>query len=206
MRDGPVLGELCRRLRVVEGDRRGACGSDSGGACEAAPAGDLAGELAVAIAEAQLPGAECFDDVQVVRSDRAGAELRAVAGFPSAPTARQLAYRFKPSHIRAIERGVARAGNDLDLKLGRDPTEDVTFDLDATETKVFGRQKRGVGRSRHGHLAYNSYAVTWANRGRALTSELKGGNQARIKAQVAADAASRQAASARAARADHGAL
>jgi Transposase DDE domain group 1 len=58
----------------------------------------------------------------------------------------------------------------------------VTFDLDATETKVYGRKKRGSGRSRHGHLAYNSYVVTWAERGRALTSELKGGNQARIKA------------------------
>ena len=47
---------------------------------------------------------------------------------------------------------------------------------------MFGRRKRGTGRSRHGHLAYNSYAVTWAERGRALTSELKGGNHARIKA------------------------
>ena len=178
-----VSGELCRRLRVVE-----VIDAELAAATRVAPVkqrrrGISPGELAVAIAEAQLAGAECFDDVQVVRSDRAGAELRAVAGFPSAPTARQLAYRFKPSHIRAIERGVARAGNDLDLKLGRDPTEDVTFDLDATETKVFGRQKRGEWRSRHGHLAYNSYAVTWANRGRALTSELKGGNQAPIKAQ-----------------------
>jgi len=76
---------------------------------------------------------------------------------------------------------VARAGNELDLKLGRDPTEDVTFDLDATGTRVFGRRTRGTGRG-HGHLAYNYYAVTWADRGRALTSELKGGNQARITA------------------------
>jgi hypothetical protein len=77
---------------------------------------------------------------------------------------------------------VARCGNELDRKLGRDPTEDVTFDLDATETPVYGRRKRGTGRSRHGHLAYNSYVVSWAQRGRALTAELKGGNQARIKA------------------------
>jgi hypothetical protein len=68
------------------------------------------------------------------------------------------------------------------VRLGRDPGEDVTFDLDATESKVYGRRKRGTGRSRHGHLAYNSYVVTWAQRGRGLTSELKGGNQARIKA------------------------
>jgi hypothetical protein len=101
---------------------------------------------------------------------------------PSAPTARQLARQFKPAHIRAIERAAARCGNELDRRLGRDPGEEVTFDLDATETKVFGRKKQGTGRSRQGHLAYNSYVVTWTQRGRALTSELKGGNQARIRA------------------------
>jgi hypothetical protein len=176
-----IPGELCRRLRVLElidAELR---------VLRVAPVKQRArglspGQLTVAIAEAQLAGAECFDDLEDVRADRAGAPLRAVGKPLSAPTARQLAGRFKPSHIRAIERGVARAGNDLDRRLGRDSTEDVTFDLDATETKVFGRKKRGAGRSRHGHLAYNSYAVTWAQRGRALTSELKGGNQARIKA------------------------
>jgi DDE family transposase len=176
-----ISGEVCRKLRLVP------LIDAELGAARVAPVkqrrrGLSAGQLAVAVAEAQLAGAECFDDVQDVRADRAGAPLRAVAATPSAPTARQLACRFKPGHIRAIERGVARAGNELDLRLGRDPTEPVTFDLDATETKVFGRKKRGSGRSRHGHLAYNSYVVTWAERGRALTSELKGGNQARIKA------------------------
>jgi hypothetical protein len=88
----------------------------------------------VAIGDAQLTGAECFDDLQDARCDRAGAMLRAVAEAWSAATARQLACRFKPSHIRAIERGVARAGNELDRQLGRDPSEAVTFDLDATDT------------------------------------------------------------------------
>jgi len=176
-----ISGEVCRKLRLV------AVIDAELAAARVAPVkqrrrGLSAGQLAVAIAEAQLAGAECFDDVQDVRADRAGAPLRAVAATPPAPTARQLACRFKPGHIRAIERGVARAGNELDRRLGRDPTGPVTFDLDATETKVFGRRKRGTGRSRHGHLAYNSYVVTWAERGRALTSELKGGNQARIKA------------------------
>jgi hypothetical protein len=176
-----VCGELCRNLRMVElvdAELQAARVSP----VKARRRGLSPGQLTVAIAECQLAGAECFDDLEDVRADRAGAELRAVAGELSAPTARQLACRFKPSHIRAIERGVARAGNELDRKLGRDPAEAVTFDLDASETKVFGRNKRGAGRSRHGHLAYHSYAVTWADRGRALTSELKGGNQARIKA------------------------
>ena len=176
-----VSGELARSLRLVE------VVDAELAAARVAPVkqrrrGLSAGALTVAIAEAQLAGAECFDDIQDVRADRAGASLRAVAQAPSAPTARQLAHRFRLGHIRAIERAVARCGNELDRRLGRDPTEDVTFDLDATDTPVYGRKKQDTGRSRHGNLAYNSYVVTWAQRGRALTSELKGGNQARIKA------------------------
>lgn len=140
------------------------------------------GELTVALAEAQLAGADCFDDIEGLRADGALAPWRAVAEVPSAPTARQLAYRFKPTHIRAIERAIARCGNELDRRLRRDSGEAVTFDLDATETVVYGRRKQATGRSRQGHLAYNSYVVSWAQRGRALTSDLKGGNQARIKA------------------------
>jgi Transposase DDE domain group 1 len=177
-----VSGELCRGLRLTELIDAELAAVGRVAPVKARRRGLSPGEVAVAIAEAQLAGAECFDDIEDVRADRAGAELRAVAATPSAPTARQVAYRFKPSHIRAIERGVARAGNELDRRLGRDAGEDVTFDLDATETPVYGRKKRGTGRSRHGHLAYNSYAVTWAQRGRAMTSELKRGNQARIKA------------------------
>lgn len=136
----------------------------------------------VALAECQLIGGDCFEDVERVRADRAGALLRAVAEFPSAPTARQLAYRYRPAHIRAIERAQARAGNALDLLLDREAREEVTLDLDGTDTVVYGRRKQGSGRNRHGNLGYTSFAVTWAERGRALTSELKGGNQTRIKA------------------------
>jgi hypothetical protein len=177
-----VSGELCRSVRLVE-----LVDAELAAVARVAPVkqrrrGVSPGGLVVAIAEAQLVGAECFDDIEDVRADQAGARLRAVPDVPSAPTARQLACRFKPSHIRAVERAAARCGNELDRRLGRDPGEDVTLDLDATESKVYGRKKQGTGRSRHGHLAYNSYVVTWAQRGRGLTSELKRGNQARIKA------------------------
>jgi Transposase DDE domain group 1 len=177
-----ISGELARKLRLVELVDAELEAVDRVAPVKQRRRGLSPGELAVAIAEAQVAGAECFDDIEVVRADRTGAPWRAVSATPSAPTARQLACRFRPAHIRAIERAAARCGNELDRRLGREPGEDVTFDLDATESVVFGRRKRGTGRSRHGHLAYNSYVVTWAERGRALTSELKGGNQARIKA------------------------
>jgi len=108
-----IPGELCRKLRLRE-----LIDAELDAVRRVAPVkqrrrGLSPGELAVAIAECQLAGAECFDDVQDVRADQAGAMLRAVASTPSAPAARQVARRFKPSHIRAIERGVARRATSL---------------------------------------------------------------------------------------------
>lgn len=177
-----ISGELARSLRLVELVDAELCAVDRVTPVKRRRRGLSAGGLVVALAESQLVGGDCFDDVERVRADRAGALLRAVAQTPSAPTARQLAYRFAPSHIRAIERAQARVGNTLDLMLGREAGEAVTLDLDGTESVVHGRRKQGTGRSRSGQLAYNSFVVTWAQRGRALSSELKGGNQARIKA------------------------
>jgi Transposase DDE domain group 1 len=177
-----ISGALARKLRLVELVDAELSAVDRVAPVKQRRRGFSPGELGVSIAEAQLTGAECFDDIEVLRADRALTPWRAVAVVPSASTARQLAYRFRPSHIRAIERAAARCGNELDRRLGRDPGEEMTFDLDATESVVYGQRKQGTGRSRHGHLGYNSYVVTWAQRGRALTSELKGANQARIKA------------------------
>jgi Transposase DDE domain group 1 len=139
-----------------------------------------AGELLVSLAECQLTGGECFSGVEELRSDRAGARLRAVAEAPSAATALQLAKRFRRSHIQATERATARAGEALDRTLGRDPTEPVTIDLDATGVEVFGRRKRGARRSRHGSVSYAPHVAFWAERGRPLTSELVGGNREKL--------------------------
>lgn len=177
-----IVGELARRTRLVEliDAELGVVRTER--AVKRRRRGLSAGALVVSLAECQIAGADCFDDIENVRADRAGAPLRAVAATPSAPAARQLARRFGPGHIRAIERAQARVGERLDRELGRDPDEDVSFDLDATETEVYGRKKDGAARSHSGALAYNSYVVTWAQRGRALTSELVGGNRSRISA------------------------
>jgi len=186
-----ITGELVRGLGLVE-----LIDGELGTVRRVAPVkararGLSAGELAVSIAECQLTGAECFDDIEDVRADSAGAPLRAVSATPSAPTARQLAQRFRRSHIQAIERAVARAGERLDRDLGRDLSEAVTIDLDATETEVYGHRKQGARRSHTGALAYNSYVATWAQRGRALTSELRGGNESRISARESAEIVAR---------------
>jgi len=169
-----VSGELVRTLRLVELIDAELAVVNRVTPVKRRRRGLSPGGLVVALAESQLVGGDCFDDVERLRADRAGALLRAVAQTPSAPTARQLAYRFRPSQIHAFERAQARVGNELDRLLGRDPGEEVTFDLDGTDSVVHGRRKQGSGRSRSGHLGYTSFVVTWAQRGRALASELKG--------------------------------
>ncbi len=138
------------------------------------------GELVLSLAESQLVGGNFFDHIEDLRADRAGARLRAVAATPSAPTALQNAKRFRRVHVRRIERAAARAGERLDRALGRDPGEPVTIDLDATQVTVYGQRKQGAGRSRQGTLSYAPHAAFWAERGRALSSELVGGNREKL--------------------------
>lgn len=181
-----IVGALARRTRLVELIDAELAVVRTARAVKRRRRGLSAGALVMSLAECQIAGAECFDDVQDVRGDRAGAVLRAVADTPSAPTARQLARRFRRSHIRAIERAQARVAERLDREAGREVGEDVTFDLDATDTEVYGRRKEGAARGHNGALGYCSYVVTWAQRGRSLTSELVGANRARISSKESA--------------------
>jgi Transposase DDE domain group 1 len=149
------------------------------------------GGLVVSLAECQLVGGSFFDHIEDVRADRAGAGLRAVAATPSASAALQNTKRFRRVHVQRVERAAARAGQRLDRVLGRDPAEPVTIDLDATQVTVYGCQKQGAGRSRHGHMSYAPHVAFWAQRGRALTSELVGGNQERLSGGECATIAAR---------------
>jgi hypothetical protein len=83
-----VSGELCRGVRLVE-----LVDAELAAVARVAPVkqrrrGVSPGGLVVAIAEAQLVGAECFDDIEDVRADQAGAMWRAVPDVACAPTTR----------------------------------------------------------------------------------------------------------------------
>lgn len=175
-----LTGELCRRLGLAD-----LIDAELGTVSRARPVksrrrGLSPGQYLVSLAETQLQGGEFFADVEQLRADRAGAGLRAVAEAPSQATARQYARRFRRSHLHAAERAMARCGERLDCGLGRDAGEEATVDLDAIEIEVFGAQKQGAAKSHSGALAYQAYVATWAERGRALCSELEPGNRARV--------------------------
>ena len=175
-----VSGELARHLGLVELIGGELALERRARAVKTRRRGCSPGELVVALAECQLVGGECFDHLEDVRADRAGAGLRAVAQVPSAPAALQNAKRFRRCHCQRVERAMARAGQRLDRALGRDVGEAVTIDLDATHVTVYGRRKHGAARSRHGTMSYAPHVATWAQRGRALTAELVGGNREKL--------------------------
>jgi Transposase DDE domain group 1 len=175
-----VSGELARRVGVVGLIDAELSVERRARAVKVRRRGLSAGELVVSLAECQLVGGSFFDHVEDVRADQAGAGLRAVAKTPSAGAALQNAKRFRRVHVQRVERAMARAGQRLDRALERDLAEAVTIDLDATQVTVYGQRKDGAARSRHGHMSYAPHIAFWAQRGRALTSELVGGNKEKL--------------------------
>jgi len=186
-----VSGELARRLGLAELIDAELALERRARPVKLRRRGLSAGGLVVSLAECQLVGGSFFDHVEDVRADGAGAGLRAVAGTPSASAALQNAKRFRRCHVQRVERAMARAGQRLDRALGRDPFEPVTIDLDATQVTVYGAQKEGAGRSRHGCVSYAPHVAFWAQRGRALTCELVGGNREKLSGGECATIATR---------------
>ena len=176
-----VSGELARRVRVGRADRRRACGRAARAAGQGSPPRPVGGRAGGRRWRSASWSAGRSSITSRTSAPTAPApRLRAVACTPSAPAALQNAKRFRRCHVQRVERAMARAGERLDRALGRDPGEPVTIDLDATQVTVYGRCKRGAARSRHGHMSYAPHVAFWAQRGRALTSELVGGNREKL--------------------------
>jgi len=171
-----VVGELFRGLGLVEGLDRAVEGVTRARAFKQRRRGASAGQLLGAMAESMLVGGDAFNDLEDLRHDEAGAELRAVPEVPAASTAAQLARRLRPSHLRAAEAALAAAGDRLDRELGRDPAEPVTLDFDSTLVEVYGRRKPGASRAHSGQLACQPLLGVWAERGRVLSAELLSGS------------------------------
>jgi hypothetical protein len=186
-----VIGELESRLGLIAGIDSELARERRARPVKVRRRGASPGELVVSLAECQLVGGAFFDHLQDQRADTAGAALRAVREVPSAPAALQQSKRFRRVHCQRIERAMAAAGARLDRALGRELGEPVTIDLDATRITVYGREKDGAARCRTGQLSYAPHIAFWAERGRALTAELVGGNQERLGGNECAGIASR---------------
>jgi len=174
-----VVGELVRRLELIPAlDRAIETAPRVGGLrpVKQRARGCSPGQLLVAVAESQLCGGDSMLDLERLRADQAGAELRAVAEVPAASTACQLARRYRRTHLRAAEQAFAACANAMDAQLGRTVEGPVTLDFDSTGVEVYGRNKPGAGINYQGQLAYQPLLCSWAQRGRLLGTELLAGN------------------------------
>lgn len=174
-----LSGELVRRLGLVGRVDAAVEGVRWRGPVKQRKRGLGVGELVVSVAESMMCGAECWDDLEELRADTASRDLRAVAAAPASSTARQRAATFRRSHLQAVERAVADAGAQLDACNDLDVAGPQTIDLDGTDIEVYGF-KQGSARGRGGIVGFTPHVATWAERNRALTSELYGANHTRI--------------------------
>jgi hypothetical protein len=162
-----VVGELVRRLELIPAlDRAIETAPRVGGLgpVKQRARGCSPGQLLVAVAESMLCGGDSMLDLERLRADAAGAEVRAVAEVPAASTACQLARRYRRSHLRAGERAFAVCANSMDCQLGRTADGPVTLDFDSTGVEVYGRQKPGAGVNYQGQLAYQPLLRVRGNR------------------------------------------
>lgn len=168
-----VLGELVRRLELVPALDRAVEGAPKVGGLAPVKVRDRGaspGELLVALADSMLLGGDALQDLERLRRDEAGAELRAVAEIPAASTAAGLARRFRRTHLRAAEAAFASAADHFDRELGREAGEAITLDFDSSQVEVYGRKKPGASVNYQGQLAYQPLLAVWAERGRTLAT------------------------------------
>jgi hypothetical protein len=133
------------------------------------------GELLVSLAESMLAGGDHLVHLDVLRQDRAGEQLRAIAKPPAPTTAGQLLNRLDPQQRQAAVAALAEVGNQIDRHLGLPVGAPVTLDLDSTATEVYGRQEL-AGFNYLGQRNCSSLLVTWAQRRRVLAADLRSGS------------------------------
>ena len=139
------------------------------------------GQLVVSMAESLLAGGDFLCDLDGLRADVAGAELRTVANPPASTTAGGLARRFTPAHIAGIEAAWA-ATLARTFELLPDTTRErlsctrPTIDIDPTDVQVYGTQKEDVAFNHQGKRVGRPVPAVWAEAGVAVAAELLSGD------------------------------
>ena len=170
-----AVAELVGRLGVT------AALDDAVGLIKQRDRGLSAGQFLVAVAQAQMCGAQFWTGLDRRRADTAGEALSVVA-TPASTTAVDLADRFGPAQLAGIEEGIGEitgrvvgllpAARRAVLRAGG-----ATIDLDGTDVEVYGSKKEGIAYSYKGARAGRPHVATWAEAGVATAADLLGGDE-----------------------------
>src|SRR5205814_3414558 len=170
-----AVAELVARLGVT-----GAL-DDAVGAIKQRDRGLSAGQFLVAVAQAQMLGAEFWTGLDRRRADAAGEALSAVP-TPASTTAATLAARFGPARLAGIEEGIGEiccrvmgllpARRRVVLRAGT-----ATIDLDGTDVQCYGSRKDGIAYTYKGQRAGRPHVATWAEAGMVTAADLLAGDE-----------------------------
>jgi hypothetical protein len=170
-----AVAELVGRLGMI------AALDDAVGSVKQRDRGLTAGEFLVAVAQAQMCGAQFWTGLERRRADTAGEALSVVA-TPASTTAVGLAQRFGSAQLAGVEEGI---GEIVCRVLGRLPAArqavlragGATIDLDGTDVEVYGVNKEGIAYSYKGARAGRPQVATWAEAGVVTAADLLAGNE-----------------------------
>jgi len=170
-----AVAELVGRLGVT------AALDDAVGSVKQRDRGLSAGQFLVAVAQAQMFGAQFWTGLDRRRADPAGEALSAVA-TPASTTAVGLAQRFGPAQLAGIEEGIGEivcrmmgllpAARRAVLRAGG-----ATIDLDGTDVEVYGSRKEGIAYSYKGARAGRPHVASWAEAGVVTAADLLAGDE-----------------------------
>jgi hypothetical protein len=170
-----AVAELVGRLGVT------AALDDAVGEIKQRDRGLSAGQFLVAVAQAQMLGAEFWTGLDRRRADTAGEAISAVA-TPASTTAVGLAERFGPARVAGIEEGI---GEIVGRVMGVLPAtrravlraRGATIDLDGTDVECYGSKKEGIAYSYKGARAGRPHVATWAEAGVVTAADLLAGDE-----------------------------
>src|SRR6266480_3291860 len=154
---------------------------DAVGSIKQRDRGLSAGQFLVAVAQAQMFGAEFWTGLDRRRADTAGEALSAVP-TPASTTAVELADRFGRFQVAGIEEGIGEVAcrvvgllapaRRAVLRAGG-----ATIDLDGTDVEVYGSKKEGIAYNYKGQRGGRPHVATWAEAGVVTAADLLAGDE-----------------------------
>src|SRR5881392_52301 len=170
-----AVAELVGRLGVA-----GAL-DDAVGSIKQRDRGLSAGQFLVAVAQAQMCGAQFWIGLDRRRADTAGEALSAVA-TPASTTAVQLADRFGPAEVAGVEEGIGEiacrvVGLLAPARRAVLRAGGATIDLDGTDVEVYGSKKEGIAYNYKGQRGGRPHVATWAEARLVTAADLLAGDE-----------------------------
>ncbi len=140
------------------------------------PRGLSGGRLLSCLAESIVAGGGHAAQLDLLREDEAGRELRASAEVPAPEIAGQLLWQFTPRQCEKVAAELAPAGVELDRLLRLPEGAPPQLDLDSTPIEVHGALREGANYNHAGKRSFGPLFCTREELRRVLGAALRPGS------------------------------